>query len=61
MWLRKSSFNGEYTKWIKLANTLKLRCAMHLSLVKPDLAKKEAEEAVDPANEDRVKYSLAVI
>lgn len=46
----KSSFEGEYTSWIKLANTLKLRCAMHLSLVKPDLAKKEAEEAVDPAN-----------
>lgn len=46
----KSSFAGEYTSWIKLANTLKLRCAMHLSLVKPDLAKKEAEQAVDPAN-----------
>lgn len=45
MWLRKSSFNGEYTKWIKLANTLKLRCAMHLSLVKPDLAKKRSRRS----------------
>lgn len=46
----QSTFNGEYTSWIKLANTLKLRCAMHIALVKPDVAKKEAEEAVDPAN-----------
>lgn len=46
----KSSFGGEYTSWIKLANTLKLRCAMHIVLVKPDLAKTKAEEAVDPAN-----------
>ncbi len=46
----RSLYQGKYTSWIKLANTLKLRCAMHISLVKPDLAKKEAEEAVDPAN-----------
>ncbi|TLU99451.1 SusD/RagB family nutrient-binding outer membrane lipoprotein [Dyadobacter luticola] len=46
----KSSLSGEYTNWIKLANTLKLRLAIRISKVKPDLAKTEAEKAVDPAS-----------
>ncbi|MEO6284163.1 MAG: SusD/RagB family nutrient-binding outer membrane lipoprotein [Dyadobacter sp.] len=46
----KSSLLGEYTSWIKLANTIKLRLAMRISKVKPALAKTEAEKAVDPAN-----------
>lgn len=40
-------YNGNVIKWIKLANTLKLRLSMRLVNVKPDLAKKYAEEAVN--------------
>jgi hypothetical protein len=46
----KSSLLGEYTNWIKLANTLKLRLAVRISKVKPDLAKTEAEKAVAAGN-----------
>lgn len=42
----KSSLSGEYTNWIKLANTLKLRLAIRISKVKPELAKTQAESAV---------------
>jgi hypothetical protein len=42
----KSSLLGEYTNWIKLANTLKLRLSIRISKVKPDLAKTQAESAV---------------
>lgn len=38
------------TSFIKLANSLKLRMAMHIVKVEPELAKKWAEEACDPAN-----------
>lgn len=42
-----STFGGEYTKWIKLANTLRLRLGVRLSAT-PDaaLGKAEAEKAV---------------
>lgn len=46
----KSTLKGEYTSWIKLANTIRLRLAIHISLVNAPLAKQWAEEAVDPAN-----------
>ena len=36
--------------YIKLANSLKLRMAMHISKVEPGTARKWAESAVDPAN-----------
>ena len=36
--------------YIKLANSLKLRMAMHVVKVEPETAKRWAEEAVDPAN-----------
>ncbi len=39
-------YNADFTKWIKFANTLKLRMAMRVSNVKPDLARRKAEEAV---------------
>lgn len=42
----KSNYGGDYTKWIKVANTLRLRLAIHISLVAPDKAQKEAEKAV---------------
>lgn len=40
------SFNGDYAKWIKVANTLRLRLAMRISKVDPAKAKTEAEAAV---------------
>lgn len=46
----RSLFKGEYTKWIKLANTLRLRLAMRISVVDADLAKTQAEKAVLAAN-----------
>ena len=39
-------YNGSFTKWIKFANTLKLRMAMRISNVAPELAQTKAEEAV---------------
>lgn len=39
-------YAGNNTKWLKFANTLKLRMAMRISNVDPDYAKQKAEEAV---------------
>ncbi len=39
-------YYGDITKWIKFANSLKLRLAMRISFVEPALAKQMAEEAV---------------
>lgn len=39
-------FDGDFTKWVKFANTLKLRMAMRISNVAPQLAREKAEEAV---------------
>jgi len=39
-------FNGDYSLWLKLANSEKLRMAMRIRFAEPDLAKKYAEEAV---------------
>jgi hypothetical protein len=39
-------FNGNIVAWIKFANSLKLRLAMRLAYVDPDLAQQMAEEAV---------------
>lgn len=42
-------YKGDFTKWLKFANTLKLRMAMRLVNVDATLAKTKAEEAVaDP-------------
>lgn len=38
-------FNGNVNKWIKFANTLRLRLAVRISNVDPDRAKSEAEAA----------------
>ena len=37
---------GDIRKWIKYTNSLKLRMAMRLSYVKPDVAKAKASEAI---------------
>lgn len=46
----RSTFKGEFTKWISLANTLRLRMAIRISLVSPAKAKAEGEKAVNAAN-----------
>ncbi len=40
-------YGGDYTKWIKFANSLKLRLAMRLAYVDPANAQKYAEAAVN--------------
>lgn len=39
-------YNGNFTKWIKYANSLKLRMALRIVYADPALAKQKAEEAV---------------
>ncbi|MCC8144321.1 MAG: SusD/RagB family nutrient-binding outer membrane lipoprotein [Tannerellaceae bacterium] len=39
-------YNGDIQQWKKLANSLRLRFAMHVSEVAPELARKEFEEAL---------------
>lgn len=39
-------YSGDMTKWVKFANSLKLRLSMRLRMVEPDYAKTNAEEAV---------------
>ncbi len=39
-------YNGDVSKWIRFANTLRLRMAIRISNVDPDKAKQEAEAAV---------------
>lgn len=39
-------FDGDFRKWVKFANTLKLRMAIRISNAAPELAKQKAEEAV---------------
>jgi hypothetical protein len=40
-------YGGNVEKWVKLANSLKLRLALRISNVRPDLAKIKAEEAAN--------------
>src|SRR5690606_27858791 len=39
-------YSGDYNKWIKLANSLRLRLAMHIVKANPELAKAEGEKAL---------------
>lgn len=41
-----SSYNGDYSKWVKFANSLRLRLAMRLVKINPTLAKTQAEKAI---------------
>ena len=43
----QSSYAGSYTQWVKYANSLRLRLAMRVSKVALNLAKTEAEKAVN--------------
>lgn len=40
-------YDGDYVKWVKFANSLKLRMAIRCSYVDPELARINAEEAVN--------------
>lgn len=40
-------YNGNIRSWIKFANTLRLRLALRVAYVNPDLAKENAEKAVN--------------
>ena len=42
----RSTYEGDYKKWVIYANSLRLRLAMHIVKVKPALAKSEAEKAM---------------
>ena len=42
-------YGGDYKKWIKFANSLKLRIAIRISNALPEYAKEKAEEAVSHA------------
>ncbi len=61
----RSVFKGEYTKWIRLANTLRLRLAIRISLVDPVRSKTEGEKAVNAANggvlEDGITGSYSIV
>lgn len=56
-------FGGNTEKWIKLANSLKLRLAMRISYADPELSKRMSEEAVAHevgtmiSNEDNALFS----
>ena len=57
-------YNGDYAKWIRYANSLKLRLALRLTNVDPQLAQQMAEEAVNDdggllnSNEDNALLTL---
>jgi hypothetical protein len=42
-----SGYNGDFRRWVKFANTLRLRLAMRIVKIDPTLAKTEAEKAVN--------------
>lgn len=56
-------YGGDYSKWLTFANSLKLRLAMRIVYVEPELAKQYAEEAVRAgvleSNEDNAKLATA--
>lgn len=39
-------FHGDYARWARLANSMRLRVAMRISNIYPEIAQKQAEEAV---------------
>lgn len=56
-------YKGNVAQWVKFANSLKLRMAMRLSYVKPDIAKAKAAEAIAAGvilnNTDNAKLTLS--
>lgn len=58
-------YGGDFSQWVKFANSLKLRMAIRIRYAAPDLAKQMAEEAVDhiigvmTTNADNAKYNYS--
>lgn len=58
-------YDGDFTQWVKLANSLKLRMAIRISNVAPELAQQMGEEAVNHpigvmmSNADNANYKYA--
>lgn len=58
------AYNGDINKWIKLANSLRLKLAVRIANVKPNLARSEAEKAFNNSfglilkNEDNFNVDL---
>lgn len=56
-------YKGNVSQWIKYANSLKLRMALRLSYVKPEIAKSKAAEAIAAgvieSNADNAKLTLS--
>lgn len=56
-------YGGDFSKWVKYANSLKLRMAMRIRFADADLARRMAEEAINhtigviTSNTDNAKYS----
>lgn len=46
----RSSFKGDYLKWVKLANTIRMRMAIRISVVDPAKGKAEFDKAMLAAN-----------
>lgn len=57
----RSSLGGEYTNWIKAANSLRLRMAVRISGVSPARAQQEAEKAVAAANGGVLEQAFEII
>ncbi|RYD95612.1 MAG: SusD/RagB family nutrient-binding outer membrane lipoprotein [Sphingobacteriales bacterium] len=43
-------YGGDYTKWLKFANSTRLRLALQIVKVAPEKARLQAEKAMDPEN-----------
>lgn len=60
-----NAYEGDFTKWVKFANSLKLRLAVRIRFSNPTLAKQKAEEAVGhmigliTSNADNASYYYA--
>lgn len=56
-------YGGDYAKWMRFANSLKLRIAMRIRFIEPALAKEMAEDAIRrgviTSNEDNAAYQPA--
>jgi hypothetical protein len=46
----KTNYKGDYSRWLKFANSTRLRMALQIVKVAPQKAKLQAEKAMDPAN-----------
>jgi len=59
-----ATYGGDINMWIKFANSLRLRLAMRLTKIKPDIAKTQGEKAISApgglilTNEDNMYVSL---